>query len=367
MKKTKIIAAIAVSFVVFATTLFALAQSQNNNSLFLDSDQDGLTDQEEKMIGTDPFKADTDSDGYSDGKEVESGYNPLKPAPGDKIVPTVQSSAPAIDAQSGGATQVAAADSTSVDPTAALAQLGQADTLGIDAMTDLSSDPNNPNLTNEMIGQLMQLTTNKAATDTSFADNPTFTSSDIAQMTQGALQTVDLAKNMPDIQDSELNILPAITDKDLSDEELKAKQKTEIEKYLAQIAFVLASNSPFPVDQPQNLQSQLNAESSNFVSALTTGDLAKLNAYATKAQEGIDQMKKIAVPFVLKDIHKSMLQLAIYTLGLKDQVALNSTDPMKSLAAVSSLQSVAQKAMDLQKQLTQILADYGIDAINFPS
>ena len=79
------------SFVVFATTLFALAQSTNSNSLFLDSDQDGLTDQEEQMIGTDPFKADTDGDGYSDGKEVRSGYNPLKAAPGDKIVPAGQS------------------------------------------------------------------------------------------------------------------------------------------------------------------------------------------------------------------------------------------------------------------------------------
>lgn len=370
MKKTKIIAIFAVSFVVFATTLFALAQSQNSNSLFLDSDQDGLTDQEEKAIGTDPFNADTDGDGYSDGKEVESGYNPLKPAPGDKLAGAAESATPASAIPVSGTATNSTADATSADQASenGLASPAgeQTDLLGTDAMADLSSDPNNPNLTNEMIGQLMQLTKDKATTDTSFADNPTFSSDDLAQVSQNALQTVDIAKNMPEIKDSELNILPAIDDKDLSAEDLKAAQKAEIEKYLAQAAFIFASNSPFPVDQPQNLQSQLNAEGLNLFSSFSSGDSAKIASYAAKAQVGIDQMKKIAVPYVLKDIHKSMLQLALYTISLKDQISLNAVDPMKSLAAASSIQTVVQKSTELQNQFIQILNGYGIEFVNFP-
>lgn len=41
-----------------------------------DSDNDGLTDEDEKIYGTDPKNPDTDSDGYSDGDEVKNGYNP---------------------------------------------------------------------------------------------------------------------------------------------------------------------------------------------------------------------------------------------------------------------------------------------------
>lgn len=44
----------------------------------LDSDKDGLADDYEKKLGTNPRKADTDGDGFKDGTEVMKGFNPLK-------------------------------------------------------------------------------------------------------------------------------------------------------------------------------------------------------------------------------------------------------------------------------------------------
>ncbi|MFA5317976.1 MAG: hypothetical protein WC323_00660 [Patescibacteria group bacterium] len=79
------------------------SQAQKNNQYILeeitDSDKDGMTDGEEKRLGTDPNSSDTDGDGlfdreeirvyktdpinpdsdgdgYSDGAEVKNGYNP---------------------------------------------------------------------------------------------------------------------------------------------------------------------------------------------------------------------------------------------------------------------------------------------------
>ncbi len=72
-----------------------------NVSVGIDSDNDGLSDEEEKQLGTnhnnfdtdgdglvdrvevkiylsDPLKKDTDSDGYNDGEEVINGYDPTK-------------------------------------------------------------------------------------------------------------------------------------------------------------------------------------------------------------------------------------------------------------------------------------------------
>ena len=46
------------------------------SSATIDSDADGLNDFEEKILGTDPQKADTDGDTFSDSKELVGLYNP---------------------------------------------------------------------------------------------------------------------------------------------------------------------------------------------------------------------------------------------------------------------------------------------------
>lgn len=45
----------------------------------IDTDGDGLTDEEELLLGTDPYSMDTDSDGIKDGDEKTEGTNPTNP------------------------------------------------------------------------------------------------------------------------------------------------------------------------------------------------------------------------------------------------------------------------------------------------
>ena len=47
---------------------------------FVDSDEDGLSDDDEIALGTDPQIADSDGDGYSDGAEDNSFTDPLDPS-----------------------------------------------------------------------------------------------------------------------------------------------------------------------------------------------------------------------------------------------------------------------------------------------
>ncbi len=406
--KTKSLAIIVASLVVFLWTFFALAENKNGNNIFLDSDQDGLTDQEEKTIGTDPYNPDTDSDGYQDGKEVSSGYNPLKAAPGDALMPARSSggptsaNAPADDksladkpagkpalpsspdnnqtpsAESdiqavsqadnkNDATQTASGSEGTLD-TGVLSSSGLFGQTGLsqDVLTDLSSDPANPNLTNEMIGQFLQVTKDKSESSQDFLNNPTLSAEDFDTITQNALQTVDIEKELPEIREDEMKILPAIDDKGLDETEKKEKQKSEIEKYFASLAFVFASNAPFPVDQPENLNASIGTEQENLLAAMMSGDQGKIDDYARRARTGIEQIKKVEVPYILKDVHKSALQLSIYTLGLKDKLAIDPSDPMKNLAALSSLQAVAESTLKLQAQLKEIADEYGISEVKLP-
>jgi len=53
----------------------------------IDTDNDGLSDKLELLLGTDKFNPDTDGDGYGDGLEYKNGYSPLIKAPVAKKLP----------------------------------------------------------------------------------------------------------------------------------------------------------------------------------------------------------------------------------------------------------------------------------------
>ncbi len=48
-----------------------------------DSDNDGLTDAEESVVGSSPIEQDSDKDGFIDGQELAKGYSPTAPGGGD--------------------------------------------------------------------------------------------------------------------------------------------------------------------------------------------------------------------------------------------------------------------------------------------
>lgn len=52
-------------------------------ALLFDSDEDGLADDMEKRINTNPFNSDSDGDGYPDREEIKAGHNPLGKGDGE--------------------------------------------------------------------------------------------------------------------------------------------------------------------------------------------------------------------------------------------------------------------------------------------
>lgn len=61
-----------------AVNLNVNSSANNNVNAISDSDNDGLTDAQEKINGTNVNNPDTDGDGYTDGNEIKGGYDPLK-------------------------------------------------------------------------------------------------------------------------------------------------------------------------------------------------------------------------------------------------------------------------------------------------
>jgi len=55
----------------------AVSEPTTTPTMIPDSDGDGLTDAEERSLGTNPFQSDSDVDGLSDSEEIRIGTNPL--------------------------------------------------------------------------------------------------------------------------------------------------------------------------------------------------------------------------------------------------------------------------------------------------
>ncbi len=73
---------------VYSSPISAVINELPSDLQSQDSDNDGLKDWEEILLGTDPHKADTDGDGTSDGEEARAGRNPLVKGPNDSASET---------------------------------------------------------------------------------------------------------------------------------------------------------------------------------------------------------------------------------------------------------------------------------------
>jgi hypothetical protein len=77
-------------------------QNQNNEEIIdflpvLDSDGDGLSNDEEEALGTNPNEADSDGDGYSDLAEIQNAYDPTGPGRLDESSFLIRYNSPVAD------------------------------------------------------------------------------------------------------------------------------------------------------------------------------------------------------------------------------------------------------------------------------
>lgn len=315
-----------VSFFLFFSLLslsvtyfvFAADDIVTEKNIFQDSDQDGLSDEEERLYGTDPFNKDTDGDGYMDGVEVESGYDPLKPAPGDKLL-------------SGEDTRA----------------MGGVDTNGTVTLTD--------QMTTEVVNIL------KTQTE-AMEEGVDFSPENIEQAIQNIMDQSDQEIVLPEID------LDAIKVKELSDK-LKGTARAEQEKedaveYLTVMAYILANNSPKKFSTENDFSSILTSFGQDSITAIMLGNQNFLEDLSKKGERILNEVNNIPVPVSMLEVHAQALKMAKYAIQLKDEVnAGRIDDPLGKIASLSKIQGFLGVAFDLSQEIYGTLADFGIKEI----
>ncbi len=306
-------------FASFSFYVAAQQKSTTQNNVFLDSDQDGLTDAEEKLYGTDPHNPDTDGDGYSDGAEVKAGYDPLKPAPGDKLPDN------SISTEQNQSDAAKTTNTTTSDTTNRTKELAKK----ISTLTN-QTDPNNPQISLDQINQI----------------------------TNDALSSQNTSIELPQIDPKTIKIKKQNYPKNQMD----TKKKEDFISYISTIFYIMASNSPIPITSSTDAASVMTQITQQILSSLSTQNPNSLDNLSKSGSAMLEQMQAVEVPADLVDLHIKALQYATYAQNLKNLVKTNPNDPISNIVNYSKIatfvQSLSSFANDAQNEADKYNIDY---------
>lgn len=271
---------------------FVYANQAFDKNIFNDSDQDGLSDEEENAYGTNSSNRDTDGDGYSDGAEVKSGYDPIKPAPGDRLENFTNNQKWKVDA--------------------------------IDAKSPNSFD-----------SELFSFLNQKGQEDVSMDELRDFVAgsigSEIALAEKNAALTEEEIKSIK-IKKQDYSKLP--------ENERKEKEKRDAIEYVGQITEILLRNAPMEFSSMEDFKTayqvflseldKLNLEKSDYEYFRNLGEkLALAN----------EQIKMVEVPEGWLELHIRFLGIVKGFLSLRD-FSLPMEDSTGKLVIISRAMSI---------------------------
>lgn len=284
---------VAASLFIFGFAIFAIANTANNPS-FMDSDKDGLSDEEERVYGTDVNNADSDGDGYSDGTEVKSGYDPLKPAPGDKIISEkVQTSK----------NQQAMA---------------------------------NKSLTEEFANDFKQFVSSKDKQAITVDDLDAFVDGTMADKVGAPVTKI----NLPEIDSSKIKVKKQDYSK-LEEREKLEKEKKDWDEYLTGIFSIYVSNIPQQISSERDLSDfYKNFESKLAMIGTSRADYQYFRDLGSRLEKFSDEAQQLDVPESALHLHIGFLRIIKGFVALKDPSLPGIEDPLTKFIILSRVDNL---------------------------
>jgi hypothetical protein len=302
----------------FAAFAFAEEGSGSKN-IFQDTDQDGLSNEEEKLYGTDSRKTDTDGDGYSDGVEVQSGYDPLRPAPGDKIVP---------------------------DGDQASAGSGAFQAKRVE---------DEENLTRELSVKVAGMVKSGGEEDAKLSMEA------LQEAVQEAITKHVKIDDLPGVDVSKIR-LKKQKYQGLSSEEREKRTKEDTLEYVTGVAYIVANNSPTPLRSGEDLKSAVSSITSQTISALSSQDAGALDEIEQRGRQSLEQLQSVEVPENMMETHVKAMKIAQYAIDIKSDIKPRPNDPLMNIVVLSKFQGLLNVAEEFSKELDQALQKHGVSA-----
>lgn len=315
---------IFLSLVILSFSFYSFAEenSSTDKNIFLDSDQDGLSDAEEKTYGTDPQNSDTDGDSYSDGVEVKTGYNPLKPAPGDKIVKE------------------------------------EVKIVSAPAPTVLGATTDENNLTQKVSDKMAELVEEKQNASTDLSEEPTITVADVQDVINEVMDQNLKEIPLPEVSVKDIKIKKQDYKK-LSAEDAKNKKREDFANYASALFYIFSSNSPQPITSGSDINKVAQYFQEVLGAAVSNRSASDLDDLEKSGDNIVEQLKDVEVPGEVADLH---LQALRYALGAKEMKKLINppfNDPLQDAANLTQFSNFVTESTLFFEEMGQKLSDYG--------
>lgn len=295
-------------------------QEVRGENIFVDSDQDGLSNEEERLYKTDPQKRDTDGDGYSDGVEVKSGYDPLRPAPGDKIFEVAR---PETETEEGSAST--------------------------------------ENLTADLSQEIASVITQKSAA------GEDITLDELDERVNELLSGKGAEVVLPPVDIKGLKVKNPVS-KNLSEEDRKEKEREQALKYLTAMAYIFANNAPQKFTTEEELATSMSLLSGQLMTSLSSKNQELITEFADNGRETLKQAKDVEVPDHMLALHIKALQLAEYAISLESDIKEKAAegDPLSEIADMMKIQSLLSATVSYVAEVESKMEEYGIKETDLP-
>lgn len=303
---------------LFSSAVYVVADeaSTTDSLVFDDADSDGLTNDEEKVYGTDPSVADTDGDSYSDGVEIKGGFDPLKPAPGDRIVPEEPISEPQAGEPQVNLTEIASQEFGEI----------------IDKKIEAGEKP--------------EITS--ADLDTAIAE----------VMSSGTEEVV-----LPEVETGDIAV--KLVDEKLPEEDKKDQSREDAIEYLTLVSYILISNAPVQIRDTSSLQGFLIDSGNKMIMGMMSGNFSFLDSIEDRGKKALEEINKVEVPESMLGTHVKALQMVTYAANLKQIVktSISPQDPLGQMYSFSKLQGFLLSLDSFIKETQANLTALGVENI----
>ncbi len=303
---------------------------------FEDKDGDGLTDQEELAIGTDPQNVDTDGDGYIDGVEVKSGYNPLKPAPGDRLIEK----------------------DSNKENVLVKGEKKEKKNLTDEFLRDLSREEGDEV---DFISGVAsgEVDSEEALGNEDFINQASLDLERFNEILQETInREVDINDELEFISEEDLNILPEV--KEEKEEKKKKKEKKEVEEYLASVGFLFSENVSFIDGDVEGFFGGLSGFVLSSSSGIENGDTSEIRKAKKETAEIFEELKMVETPFVLKDFHSRWVSVLKFLLIQNEDVFFEKNDPIAMAIYLGKIQAAIGEMEKLNDELILIMEEYNV-------